>query len=123
MIIRSRSVGQVDVALTAENPKTAAAVWDALPFTQRANRWGDEIYFAIPVDMQEEEARAEVELGSVAYWPPGHALCIFFGVTPASRRNEPRAASPVNVFARVIGDAKVLRKVGDGEEVTVLRSD
>jgi hypothetical protein len=123
LIIRSKSIGQVEAVVAFENPKTAAAVLNVLPLKERANRWGDEVYFGIPVDVKEENARAEVEVGSVAYWPPGHALCIFFGPTPASRGNEPRAASPVNVFAQVVGDVGVLKRVRDGEEVTVLSSD
>ena len=90
--ILAKSIGQADALMTTENPKTAEAVWNALPIKQSGNRWGDEIYFSTPVSLSEENSRAEVEIGSIAYWPPGKALCIFFGSTPASRGNEPRAA-------------------------------
>jgi hypothetical protein len=113
----------VYAVLTEENPKTADEVWKTLPITGEANRWGDEIYFSTPVSLREENARAEVEVGTIAYWPPGKAVCIFFGKTPASKRGEPRAASPVNVFAKVVGDVASLRKVQDGEQVILAKSD
>jgi hypothetical protein len=113
----------VDTVLTDENPKTADEVWKTLPITGEANRWGDEIYFSTPVSLHEEHARAEVEVGAIAYWPPGKAVCIFFGKTPASKHGEPRAASPVNVFAKVVGDLTTLRSVQDGEQITLARVD
>jgi len=119
--IQAKSFGEVDAVLTADNPKTAEAFWKALPIKGSGNRWGDEIYFSTPVSLSEEKARAEVEVGSIAYWPPGKALCIFFGSTPASRGSEPRAASPVNVFAKVVGDASIFKKFRDGDQVTVLK--
>ena len=45
-----------------------------------------------------------MEVGEVAYWPPGQALCIFFGPTPASVGDEPRAASPVNPLGSIDGE-------------------
>ena len=120
--ISTKTTGPVDVSLTDENPKTAEKIWAALPIRGNANRWGDEIYFSTSVSLKEEKARAEVEVGAVAYWPPGSALCIFFGRTPASRSEKPRAASPVNVFGKVKGDATVFRNVHDGDTVTIEKS-
>jgi len=57
----------------------------------------------------------------LGYWPPGHAMCIFFGRTPMSRGNEIRPASPVNVWGKVEGDATVFKKVADGTRITVER--
>jgi len=119
----SSSSSVVYAVLTEENPKTADEVWKTLPITGEANRWGDEIYFSTPVSLREEHARVEVEVGTIAYWPPGKAVCIFFGKTPASKHGEPRAASPVNVFAKVVGDVASLRKVQDGEQVILAKSD
>ena len=107
----------------AKNPKTAQAVISALPITGEASRWGDEIYFEIGAKAGEENSRQEVEVGDIAYWPPGHALCIFFGRTPVSTSDRPRAYSPVNVFGKIIGsmaDAiKILKSVKDGERVRI----
>ena len=57
-----------------------------------------------------------------AYWPPGHAFCIFFGPTPSSRGAEIRPASPVNVFGRVLGDPTVFKSVRSGTKVRVERA-
>jgi hypothetical protein len=78
---------------------------------------------SLPVRFEEEKARAEVEIGSIAYWPPGKALCIFFGATPVSKREEPRAYGSVNVFAKVVGDPTVFRKVRDDDEVILERHE
>jgi uncharacterized protein len=101
---------------------TAAAVWEALPFSVAADTWGDEIYFRIPVKVEPESAREVVEVGELGYWPPGSAFCIFFGRTPASRGDEIRAASPVNIFGRVVGDATVFKKVRAGAPIRVERA-
>ena len=83
-----------------ENPETRTAVERALPIESEATRWGDELYFRSEIDIPAESPRAEVAPGTLAYWPQGNALCLFWGPTPASTGDEPRSASPVNVFAR-----------------------
>ncbi|RJX19785.1 MAG: hypothetical protein C4570_04770 [Ammonifex sp.] len=113
------TAGSVTVEAHLNDSKTASAVWDALPVTGRVNTWGDEIYFQVPFELPEENPRAVVEEGDVGYWPPGPALCIFFGPTPASRGNEIRPASPVNVLGRIRGDVSGLKQVKDGDKVTV----
>ena len=98
--------------------ESADALWEALPITGSANVWGEEIYFSIPVESPPEaSAREEMEVGEIAYWPPGSAFCIFFGRTPASVDDAPRAASPVNPLGRVAGDPKDFLSVRSGEEV------
>ena len=101
---------------------TAAKIFEALPFEGIANTWGQEIYFTIPVTMQQEpDARAEVDIGEIAFWPMGKAFCIFFGPTPVSRDEKPRAYSPVNVFGRLLGDATVLKGIANGARIRVDR--
>lgn len=118
--IFTSSTGYVPAEITVEtNPTTAQAIRDALPIHGRANRWGDEIYFSIPVTVPVEKAQEEVEVGDLAFWPPGHGFCIFFGRTPASTSEKPRAASPVNVFGRVSGDATIFRRTRSGEEIRI----
>jgi len=105
-----------------DNP-TARQIWEALPIEGRANLWGDEIYFSIPVDAdQEADARTDVDVGELGYWPVGSAFCIFFGPTPASSGNRPRAASPVNILGNVVGDATQFRRVKNGEKVVLTRA-
>lgn len=118
-IIFPESIGEVIVELIDKNPKTKEAFVKAAPFESTAHRWGDEIYFSTPVKLGQENAQETVDKGDVAYWPPGNALCIFFGPTPVSRPGEIRPASPVNVFGRVIGDLERLKKVRSGEKVRV----
>jgi hypothetical protein len=120
--ITTPSSGEVFADLSDENPKTARALWDALPIEARANTWGDEIYFSIPVEAEAENPKEVVEAGDLGYWPPGSAFCIFFGPTPASRGDEIRPASPVNVIGRIDGDPLVFRKVRGGEEVVIERA-
>src|SRR5215510_11892256 len=115
------TAGTVSADATLNDGKTARAIWDALPTEAKAQTWGDEIYFAIDVDQGEDSARAVVELGDLGYWPPGHAFCVFFGPTPASRGDEIRPASPVNVVGRVKGDATAFKKVRAGTRVTLER--
>ena len=112
------TAGDVSVTATLEENPTADAIWDALPIEAPANTWGDEIYFGIPVHIEEaEDANEVVGIGDLGYWPPGHAFCIFFGPTPASQGDEPRAASPVNRFGRIDGDATVFKGVKSGTGV------
>ncbi|MCX6659607.1 MAG: hypothetical protein NTX81_04415 [Candidatus Bathyarchaeota archaeon] len=77
------------------------------------------LIFSIPVDVPQEKTQREVEVGDCAYWPDGNCFCIFFGRTPASSGNKPVAASAVNVFGRIDGDAKVFSRVKDGERIQV----
>jgi hypothetical protein len=116
------SVGDVSLPAELNEGPTARQIWEALPIEGRANIWGDEIYFEIPVVAQQEpDARAEVEVGELGYWPVGHAFCIFFGPTPASTDDRPRAASPVNILGRVLGDATSFRAVQGGTAVQIMR--
>lgn len=116
------TAGSVSAEADLGESKTAAAIWDALPLAAKAETWGDEIYFDIPVTLPAESPLEVVELGDLGYWPPGHAFCIFFGPTPSSRGEEIRPASPVNVFGRVIGDPTVFKKVRAGTQVRVERA-
>lgn len=111
------SAGGVTRLATLASNKTAQAIWNALPMEARANRWGDEVYFAVQLELPEDEAREVVRVGDVAYWPPGRAICIFWGPTPASEGQEPRAASPVNVFGHIAEDAAGFGSVKSGAVV------
>ncbi|MFQ6126756.1 MAG: cyclophilin-like fold protein [Candidatus Heimdallarchaeota archaeon] len=90
--------GEFFANLSEDCPVTTKAIWEALPIEAKVQTWGDEIYFSIPVDVAEENAKEVVNLGDLGYWPPGAAFCIFFGKTPASKGDEIRPASRVNVF-------------------------
>ena len=115
-------ITSADISATANlnESSTADAIWDVLPIEARANIWGDEIYFSIPVhEAEANDAREVVEKGDIGYWPHGDAFCIFFGPTPASRADEIRAASAVNIVGKVDGDPLVFRKVSEGGVVKI----
>ena len=111
--------GSVQLEATLNDTGLAESVWNALPISAPANTWGDEIYFGIPVDGELENARETVDMGDLAYWPPGRAFCVFFGPTPASRGDEIRPASAVTVIGKVEGDATILKQVRRGDSVTL----
>lgn len=115
--------GRVTVSAALNDSATADAVWAALPVTGSVQTWGDEIYFSIPVDApQAEDAQTTVDKGAVAYWPPGSALCLFWGPTPMSRGDEIRPASAVNVIGAIDGDPTVLGAVASGIRIVVERA-
>jgi hypothetical protein len=116
------SIGNLTVEAQMLDTPTASEILKALPFESMANLWGDEIYFDIPLRLaQEPEASADVEVGDLAYWPAGPAFCIFFGPTPVSTGDQPRAFSPVNVFGRVLGDARRFENVANGASIKVTK--
>ncbi len=112
------------IALDADlnDTATAAALWDALPIDATGSVWGDEIYFPVPVDAALERPKEVVELGEIAFWPPGSAFCIFYGRTPASRGDDIRPASAVTPLGKIDGDATVLRGSWEGVRVTLERA-
>ena len=113
--------GSVIASAELYETKTANAIWQALPLGGNIRTWGEEIYFAIPLKMELEEGQQVVNSGDLGYWPPGSAFCIFFGPTPVSREEEIRAASPVNIFGKLIDDPKVFKEVKEGEIIVVER--
>lgn len=118
------TAGPITATAQLNDSPTARLLWEALPIDGKANRWGDEIYFSIPIDADEDlEARAAVEVGEIAFWPPGNAFCIFWGPTPASRGDQPMAASPVNVLGKIDGDATQFGRVASGARVRVEKNE
>ncbi len=110
--------GHLHVEAELNESKTSQLIWEALPIEAKVNLWGEEIYFAIPVKTElESGSRDIVSAGELGYWPTGNAFCIFFGPTPASRGDEIRAASPVNIIGKVLTDPKVFLKVKEGVKI------
>ncbi len=107
--------------LEAELNQTNAAIKiiDMLPIETSINRWGNEIYFKIPIDEKLENGIEILDEGSLAFWPPGNAFCIFFGSPPASTDSRPRAASPVTLIGKLVDTSNfdILKNSSDGQTI------
>ena len=111
---------EVEISVELGEGATADALWEALPIEARASLWGGEIYFPASLSAEgQPDAREEVEVGDIAYWPPGDAVCLFFGRTPASIDEKPRAASPVTVLGKIVSGIEDCRRVSSGEPLRV----
>ena len=112
------NIDQINLSATLNDSSTAQLIWDSLPIDGALNVWGKEIYFSTPLQTQtDSDATDIVNQGSVAYWPPGNALCIFWGPTPASTGDECRAASPVNIVGSINEDLEILNSVHSGTKI------
>ena len=117
--------GEVDAVI--DDSPTAEAVRAALPLEGTVSRWGDEIYFSVPVKVEEApDARQDMAVGELGYWPVGTAFCIFWGPTPASSGPLPRAYSNVNPFGKIEGPMDAVRillsSAQDGQRIRVAPS-
>ncbi len=112
-------IGEHDFEVELNDSDTANALWLAAPFEGYTNAWGDEIYFEVPVKNKIENGRKVLKAGEVAYWPEGHALCIFYGPTPVSRGVDPEAISDVTPVGTLVGDPRRFEAVGDRMKVHV----
>jgi hypothetical protein len=117
-IIRIKA-GAVEALAELNDTHTAQEIWQSLPIQGRANIWGDEIYFSIPLSLKLEDGQTLVNIGDLGYWPQGNAFCIFFGPTPLSEGSEIRPASAVTVFGKVSGDTGVFKQVASGTEIII----
>jgi len=104
----------VDMTAELNDSTTAQLLWEELPLESPAQTWGAEVYFTVPVATGEEDPQATVSPGAVGYWPPGAALCFFFGQQPVS---------PVNLVGSLEGDLTSLDAVRDGHAVRLQRLD
>jgi len=114
------TVGGIEYKGILKDTLTAEVINKSLPIEGLAQIWGNEIYFSAPVNVDEEsDAKEEVEVGDLAFWPIGSAFCIFFGKTPMSTGDKPRAASPVNVFGKIEGTTEKLKQVEPGSMIQI----
>jgi len=92
-------------------PRTVEAIMNKLPLEGRAALWKEEVYFEIPVKMGKEKAKPNVEKGTIAFWPMGNALCIFYG--------ESQPYSPVNILGRVTRNIEMFSRVKSGVKIKI----
>ena len=118
------SVENLSIEAEMFETPTAQKMIEALPLEGSVNVWGEEIYFNIKLQFElESDAGEDVAVGALAYWPAGPAFCIFFGPTPVSTGDQPRAYSPVNVFGRVSGDSGQFKTVSNGAVIKITRAE
>jgi len=105
----------------SRSPKTVKAILENLPIEVNINRWGQELYTdRTPIAAQEENAKSEVGLLDVAFWPEGNALCLFYGPTPISKVGKIVPASPVNIVGRIVShDNNIVDKVKNTSKVLI----
>ena len=92
-------------------PRTVDTIVRKLPVEGRAALWKEEVYFEIPVKMGEEKAKPTVETGTIAFWPMGSALCIFYG--------QSQPYSPVNILGKITKNLELFEKVKSGATIKV----
>ena len=111
---------QDELAATLRDTPTVKNLLAALPCESRAQTWGDEVYFSVPVKSAlEKDARQVVEPGTVCFWVEGQSLALPFGPTPVSKGDECRLVACVNILGKVDVDAKKLKSVKAGDRVRV----
>lgn len=105
----------------SQSPKTVRAILENLPIEVNINKWGQELYTdETPIFAQEENAKSEVGLLDVAFWPEGNALCLFYGPTPISKVGKIVPASPVNIVGRIVShDNNIVDKVKNTSKVLI----
>ncbi|MEM3696231.1 MAG: cyclophilin-like fold protein [Candidatus Bathyarchaeia archaeon] len=92
-------------------PRTVDMLVRKLPIEGRAALWKEEVYFETPIKMGEEKAKSSVEKGTIAFWPMGSALCIFYG--------ESQPYSPVNVLGKITKNLELFKQVKSGTKIRV----
>ena len=92
-------------------PRTVDTIVRKLPVEGRAALWKEEVYFEIPVKMGEEKAKATVETGTIAFWPMGGALCVFYG--------QSQPYSPVSILGKVTNNLEMFKQVKSGTRIKV----
>ena len=118
------SISRIQIKLIIENlgeaegefvrhlsPRTVDAILKKLPVEGRAALWKEEVYFEIPLKTGEEKAKPTVEKGTIAYWPMGSAICIFYG--------ESQPYSPVNIIGKVTKNLELFKQVKSGTKIKI----
>ena len=114
-------VNRLSIEAKIDSSELSDLLWEKLPIEASVNLWGDEIYFKTNLESQSNQLQQVVDIGDVAFWPPGQAVCLFFGLTPISTPDEIRPASAVIVFGKLIDDPKLLNIVKPGESISILK--
>ena len=113
-------IGTLELSAELNESPTAKKLISLLPLELSMSRWGDEYYGDCGIrTVLSQDSRDVMEVGELAVWPTGNALCIFFGTTPASKGDEPRAVSPVSPVGRLLDNPENLKKLGGSIHVRI----
>ena len=113
-------IGTLELSAELNESPTAKKLISLLPLELSMSRWGDEYYGDCGIrTVLSQDSRDVMEVGELAVWPTGNALCIFFGTTPASKGDEPRAVSPVNPVGKLLDNSDSLKRLGSSIQVRI----
>lgn len=121
VIVEIPNSDNIILELTDEYSKRTADLFiKSLPFETKLHLWDQEIYTdPTKINTEEENAKPVVDLFDVAYWPSGKAVCLFYGPTPISTKNQIKPYSPVNIIGKIKNpDKKILSRIQDGTKAT-----
>jgi hypothetical protein len=114
------NIGEKILEAELNDSSAGRKVSAALPISLSLSRWGDEYYGDCGISIPEDSsARELMEVGEIAYWPPGKAICLFFGPTPASTDARPRAASNVLPIGKITSGISALSSLGARIKATI----
>lgn len=118
------TIGGIELRAELLDTPTADAIYNNLPIESEARTWGEEVYFATPVQvLKEPDAKDVVEAGELAFWVEGNSIAIGFGRTPVSRGNEIRLAAKTNIWGKALDPVTNLKNVDDGDPISVEKLD
>ncbi|MFY9798389.1 MAG: cyclophilin-like fold protein [Candidatus Nitrosopolaris sp.] len=105
----------------SRSPNTVKAILENLPIEVNVHKWGKELYTDnTSLTAQEENAKSEVNLLDVAFWPEGSALCLFYGRTPISKSDKIEPYSPVNIVGRIVSEqSDIIDRIEDKTKVVI----
>ncbi len=92
-------------------PRSIDNITRKLPIEGRAALYKEEIYFEVPLKMGEEKAKPTVEQGTIAFWPMGSAICVFYG------KSQPY--SPVSILGKITNNLEIFKQVKSGTRIRV----
>ena len=103
---------------TIDEGKASKDIASLLPIEGKANLWGGEVFVDLPEMLPYPGELDEVEVGDIAYWQEGPALCFFFGETPGSFSDKPRPHSPVIVIGK-LDNIEPLKLIRTGVKIKI----
>lgn len=92
-------------------PRSIDTIVRKLPIEGRAALYKEEVYFETSLKMGEEKAKPTVEQGTIAFWPMGSAICVFYG------KSQPY--SPVSNLGKITSNLDLFKQVKSGTKIRV----